>query len=141
MKRDPAEVAAAVKKRSEAVWRQNAPKMKAICACLLKGASRREAYTTVGVNHETFYSWMQKRPEFKAAVEEAESKAVLDVEHLLKRCAMKAEEDPAYQKSMEFFLKSNRPEKYRNDETMVVAPQMPSITFTVAPKPDAKEQG
>lgn len=126
-----------MKKRIETVWRQNAVKMKAICACLLKGASRRESYLSAGIKHETFYDWMKERPEFKAMVEEAESKAVLQVEHLLKRCAMKAEHDAAYQRSMETFLKANRPDKYRNEEQLTINNTMPSINFTPTPKPDA----
>lgn len=89
------------------------------------------------VGHDTFYAWMKDRPELKAMVEEAESKAVLQVEHLLKRCAMKAEFDAAYQRSMETFLKANRPDKYRNEEQLTINNTMPSINFTPAPKPDA----
>lgn len=129
---------ARAKKLTIAADRRNAKFKAAIIQHLLQGSSRREAYTVVGIAHETFYSWMEKKPEFKAAVENAESRAVLKIEKVLKRCAAKAEKDPAYQKSMEFFLKSNKPEKYRADEQVTVNNTMPSITFTTPKPPENK---
>lgn len=46
-----------------------------ICASIARGNFQRTAALSLGIGERTFYKWIERYPEFKAAVEAAEAKA------------------------------------------------------------------
>ena len=77
----------------------------AVLASLSRGASRTTACHAADLPRRTFYNWIKADPLFAEAVDDAEAESVGAAEDLAYACAMKAREDPRYQRSLFFWLK------------------------------------
>ncbi len=72
----------------------------AILLSLEAGSSRVSACGAAGVGRSTFYEWMEKDEGFREAVEAVEQALIDTVESVALSCAIKAEKDPRYQRTM-----------------------------------------
>ncbi len=78
----------------------------AILLSLEAGSSRASACGAAGVGRSTFYEWMEKDEGFREAVEAVEQALIDTVESVALSCAMKAEDDPRYQRTMLAWLEA-----------------------------------
>ena len=78
----------------------------AILLSLEAGSSRASACGAAGVGRSTFYEWMEKDEGFREAVQAVERALIDTVESVALSCAMKAEEDPRYQRTMLAWLEA-----------------------------------
>ena len=78
----------------------------AILLSLEAGSSRVSACGAAGVGRSTFYEWMEKDEGFREAVEAVEQALIDTVESVALACAMKAEKDPRYQRTMLAWLEA-----------------------------------
>jgi hypothetical protein len=100
---------------SKAQQKLSAQRKKKILVALKGGATRqdalRQASKPTKVSTSTFYAWLDNDPKFHAAVIEAENQAgnfrVPRAKDALLQCALKAVDDPRYQTSLIFYLKTH----------------------------------
>jgi len=88
-------------------------KEQAMLKSLAMGASRTAAHKAAGVSHSTLYNWLKDSPEFKAAVEEAEGRAIQSVAHGLYMTAITPGVTGQVTACI-FFLKNKDPENWRD---------------------------
>ena len=100
------------KKKPAASRRLHAVKLQvqqeAILLSLEAGSSRASACGAAGVGRSTFYEWMEKDERFREAVQAVERALIDTVESVALSCALKAEEDPRYQRTMLAWLEAKR---------------------------------
>lgn len=85
---------------------EKAAKQEAIIKSLEGGASLSKAAQGAGVAHGTLYLWLQDAV-FARRVEVVRNSLITIVESTALSCALKAEDDAAYQTSLIFWLKAN----------------------------------
>ncbi|HET6566654.1 MAG TPA: hypothetical protein VFG50_01735 [Rhodothermales bacterium] len=78
--------------------------MDLILGNLAEGNSRARSCDYSQVSRQTFYDWLKQDKDFAWRVELAELEAASHAEAVLFRCAMKAEEDPRFQRSLQLYL-------------------------------------
>lgn len=78
--------------------------MEHILGNLASGNSRARSCDYALVSRQTFYDWLKQDKDFAWRVELAEAEAASEAEAVLFRCALKAEEDPRFQRSLKLYL-------------------------------------
>ncbi len=94
------------KKAATNAEKKRAAQREAILLSLEAGSSRVSACGAAGVGRSTFYEWMEKDEGFREAVEAVEQALIETVESVALSCAMKAEKDPRYQRTMLAWLEA-----------------------------------
>jgi hypothetical protein len=92
----------------------------------------RHACAAAGIAGKTFYTWLNNDPEMMSRYEEIKIQLHADVAELTRLCAIKAIDDPRYQTSAIFYLKS---QAGWNDGTGFTtgAQEMPTVNFIKPP--------
>lgn len=78
--------------------------MECILRNLANGNSRARSCDYACVSRQTFYDWLKQDQDFAWRVQLSELDAASDAEAVLFRCALRAEEDPRYQRSLKLYL-------------------------------------
>lgn len=92
-----------------------------ICSALADGCTRTASFGAAGIGRRTFYDWLKGVPEFKQAVEDAESAARLRIETRLSNLA--AEGDRF---AIMYYLQNRYPDdwkdtrNYKVDQTLAI---------------------
>ncbi len=94
------------KKAATNAEKKRAAQREAILLSLEAGSSRVSACSAAGVGRSTFYEWMEKDEGFREAVEAVEQALIDTVESVALSCAIKAEKDPRYQRTMLAWLEA-----------------------------------
>ncbi|MDP6180570.1 MAG: hypothetical protein QGG48_11830 [Desulfatiglandales bacterium] len=87
---------------------------RAVLGKLEAGFSFRGAASELGIERDTIKTWRDKYEQFDSSCFDAREAAIEQIEDVMFRSALKAEEDPRYQTSAIFFLKSRAPNRWRD---------------------------
>lgn len=86
-----------------------------ICTPLSAGCTRTAAFGAAKISRNTFYQWMKECPEFKEAIEDAESTARLAVEAALASLAVNGDRF-----AMMYYLQNRYPEDWQDTRNFKV---------------------
>ena len=111
------------------------PQQQAVLASLSRGTSRTTACHAAHLPRRTFYNWIKADPLFSEAVDDAEAESVGIAEDLAYACAMKAREDPRYQRSLFFWLKHRAGWVQARPDRAPAPPHVEAVRHTI-PSPD-----
>lgn len=103
------------------------PKKKAFLRLIASGSSVDRAESTLKMTANLSYKWAKSDPAFKAALAEAKEASVDGLETVLMRCARMTQDDPRYQQSLMFLLKSRRRSVYGDKVEQTVVQEQPTI--------------
>ena len=87
---------------------------RAVLGKLEAGFSYRGAASELSIERNTIKAWRDRDEQFDTACLDARESAIEQVEDVMFRSAIKAEEDPRYQTSAIFFLKNRAPSRWRD---------------------------
>lgn len=95
----------ATPEQKQTLWdRKRAERMECLLSNLANGNSRARSCEYAGLSRQAFYDWLRHDADFAWRVEMAELEATSEAESVLFACAMMAEEDPRYQRSLKLYL-------------------------------------
>lgn len=99
-----------------------------IFAAMTQGIRIYDSCKLHGVTYRSFHRWINKDPELMAMYEQAKKELHEQVGEMAKLCALKALDDPRYQTSMIFYLKSKA--GWNDGTGFTLGTVMPSITYS-----------